>query len=85
PKCPSTPSAFPAEIALRLIVYNCVNTQKSDSIRRDVYLKKPVRPQAKNGQKNMQQKNQYPTAKGRTPIRSQKNNADSPVRHNSQK
>ena len=40
PKCPSTPSAFPAEIALRLIVYNCVNTQKSDSIRRDVYLKK---------------------------------------------
>lgn len=47
--------------------------------------KGPIRPQAKNGQKNMQQKNQYPTAKGRTPIRSQKNNADSPVRHNSQK
>ena len=47
--------------------------------------KGPVRPQAKNGQKNMQQKNQYSTAKGRTPIRSQKNNADSPVRHNSQK
>ena len=47
--------------------------------------KGPIRPQAKNGQKNMQQKNQYSTAKGRTPIKSQKNNTDNPVRHNSQK
>ena len=47
--------------------------------------KAPQRLQIRVGQKNTQQKGQYPASKGRPMVRTQKNNNDTPTRYNSQK